>query len=102
MQQDYMPYVKAFGNNTDFLLIWLLLIWLLLIWLLLIWLHCHYRIELDGDVTVCKTIGRLHFRFVCLFVCMFVCSHCDVMLHSYSETTLNNMRKKGKPNPDQK
>ncbi|XP_065911329.1 myelin regulatory factor-like isoform X2 [Dysidea avara] len=41
---------------------------------------CDIEIELTCDVSVCKTIGRLHF----------------------SETTQFNMRKKGKPNPDQK
>ncbi|XP_032686078.1 myelin regulatory factor-like protein isoform X3 [Odontomachus brunneus] len=40
----------------------------------------HYRVELGGERVTKVTVGRLHF----------------------SETTSNNMRKKGKPNPDQR
>jgi len=39
-----------------------------------------YRVELGGERVTKVTVGRLHF----------------------SETTSNNMRKKGKPNPDQR
>ncbi|XP_043823624.1 myelin regulatory factor-like protein [Dromiciops gliroides] len=39
-----------------------------------------YKIDLSGDQVIKVTLGRLHF----------------------SETTANNMRKKGKPNPDQR
>ncbi|XP_011631740.1 myelin regulatory factor-like protein isoform X1 [Pogonomyrmex barbatus] len=41
---------------------------------------CPYRVELGGERVTKVTVGRLHF----------------------SETTSNNMRKKGKPNPDQR
>lgn len=40
----------------------------------------YYRVELGGERVTKVTVGRLHF----------------------SETTSNNMRKKGKPNPDQR
>lgn len=39
-----------------------------------------FRVELQGEQVTKVTVGRLHF----------------------SETTSNNMRKKGKPNPDQR
>lgn len=42
--------------------------------------HRCYRIELGNQRVTKVTVGRLHF----------------------SETTSNNMRKKGKPNPDQR
>ena len=40
----------------------------------------NFRVELPADQVTKVTVGRLHF----------------------SETTSNNMRKKGKPNPDQR
>lgn len=49
------------------------------IWYFIIWL-IFYRIELVNSQVTKVTVGRLHF----------------------SETTSNNMRKKGKPNPEQR
>ena len=37
---------------------------MLLLWYILLLISLH-RIEFDGDEAVCKTIGRLHFRYGC-------------------------------------
>jgi len=44
------------------------------------WSFLNCRVDLQGEQVTKVTVGRLHF----------------------SETTSNNMRKKGKPNPDQR
>ena len=44
------------------------------------WSILNFRVDLQGEQVTKVTVGRLHF----------------------SETTSNNMRKKGKPNPDQR
>lgn len=46
----------------------------------ILWVYTFFRVNLPGNKITKITLGRLHF----------------------SETTANNMRKKGKPNPDQR
>lgn len=57
-----------------------LFIMCILSWFLVLVFSISFRVNLPGDKITKVTLGRLHF----------------------SETTANNMRKKGKPNPDQR
>ena len=57
-----------------------LLRWLEFVTCYVSWSFLNCRVDLQGEQVTKVTVGRLHF----------------------SETTSNNMRKKGKPNPDQR